>query len=133
LFKLKSPIYRSTAAYGHFGRPEFAWEKINPAYIDILNDVKSNATFIDDVKATKKQLAELSDKALIDRYNREAGNSGWNNARSKFLTCLREEIQKRNFDSSILFDYHPNTKEIRSFKLRDKVKLVEGRLELEQK
>lgn len=24
---LRKPIYRSTAAYGHFGRPEFAWEK----------------------------------------------------------------------------------------------------------
>jgi len=24
---LKSPIYHKTASYGHFGRPEFAWEK----------------------------------------------------------------------------------------------------------
>jgi len=24
---LKRPIYRQTAAYGHFGRPEFPWEK----------------------------------------------------------------------------------------------------------
>ena len=24
---LKRPIYRQTAAYGHFGRPEFSWEK----------------------------------------------------------------------------------------------------------
>jgi S-adenosylmethionine synthetase len=39
-FNLKSPIYRKTAAYGHFGRPEFTWEKINPTYIDILNGVK---------------------------------------------------------------------------------------------
>ena len=28
---LKRPIYRSTAAYGHFGRPEFAWEKTDRA------------------------------------------------------------------------------------------------------
>ena len=26
---LRKPIYRSTAAYGHFGRPEFNWEKID--------------------------------------------------------------------------------------------------------
>jgi len=26
---LKRPIYRATAAYGHFGRPEFPWEKID--------------------------------------------------------------------------------------------------------
>lgn len=25
--KLRKPIYRPTAAYGHFGRPEFSWEK----------------------------------------------------------------------------------------------------------
>ncbi|MCK5219508.1 methionine adenosyltransferase domain-containing protein, partial [bacterium] len=25
--KLRKPIYRRTAAYGHFGHPEFAWEK----------------------------------------------------------------------------------------------------------
>lgn len=26
---LKRPIYRQTAAYGHFGRPEFPWEELN--------------------------------------------------------------------------------------------------------
>lgn len=26
---LRRPIYHQTAAYGHFGRPEFPWEKIN--------------------------------------------------------------------------------------------------------
>ncbi len=26
---LKRPIYRATAAYGHFGRPEFPWEQTN--------------------------------------------------------------------------------------------------------
>jgi S-adenosylmethionine synthetase len=25
--KLRRPIYRATAAYGHFGRPDFSWEK----------------------------------------------------------------------------------------------------------
>ncbi len=31
--KLKNPIYRKTAAYGHFGRdePEFTWEKTDKA------------------------------------------------------------------------------------------------------
>jgi S-adenosylmethionine synthetase len=24
--QLKRPVFRQTAAYGHFGRPEFAWE-----------------------------------------------------------------------------------------------------------
>jgi S-adenosylmethionine synthetase len=24
---LRRPIYQATAAYGHFGRPEFSWER----------------------------------------------------------------------------------------------------------
>lgn len=32
---LRKPIYRNTAAYGHFGRPEFPWEKL-----DRVSDLK---------------------------------------------------------------------------------------------
>ncbi|MBI4019302.1 MAG: methionine adenosyltransferase [Candidatus Aenigmarchaeota archaeon] len=32
-FGLKTPIYLKTAAYGHFGRPEFPWEKTDKAEI----------------------------------------------------------------------------------------------------
>ena len=35
-FDLKRPIYRKTAAYGHFGRPEFTWEKTDMA--DMLKE-----------------------------------------------------------------------------------------------
>ena len=31
MLDLKRPIYRSTAAYGHFGRDEFSWEKTDKA------------------------------------------------------------------------------------------------------
>ena len=34
-FSLRKPIYRPTAAYGHFGRDEFPWEALN--YIDKLH------------------------------------------------------------------------------------------------
>ena len=27
--EMKKPVYRRTAAYGHFGRPDFAWERLN--------------------------------------------------------------------------------------------------------
>ena len=33
---LRRPIYKSTAAYGHFGREEFPWEQVNRA-----DDVRS--------------------------------------------------------------------------------------------
>ena len=26
---LREPVYRKTAAYGHFGRSEFAWERVD--------------------------------------------------------------------------------------------------------
>jgi S-adenosylmethionine synthetase len=35
-FDLKRPIYRQTAAYGHFGRNEFPWEKLD--YVDALHN-----------------------------------------------------------------------------------------------
>lgn len=31
--KLQKPIYEKTAAYGHFGRPDFSWEKV----VDMIN------------------------------------------------------------------------------------------------
>ena len=33
MLALKQPVYRTTAAYGHFGRDEFAWEVLNPDII----------------------------------------------------------------------------------------------------
>lgn len=36
---LLRPIYRSTAAYGHFGRPEFPWEQTNRVN-DLLENLK---------------------------------------------------------------------------------------------
>lgn len=34
---LRKPIFRKTAAYGHFGREEFAWEKLDS--ITIFNQL----------------------------------------------------------------------------------------------
>lgn len=35
---LTKPVFASTAAYGHFGRPEFSWEQL-----DMVDDIKSAA------------------------------------------------------------------------------------------
>jgi len=35
-FDLKRPIYRQTAAYGHFGREEFPWEKLD--FVDAIQN-----------------------------------------------------------------------------------------------
>ena len=36
---LLKPIYQNTAAYGHFGRQEFSWEKTNKVK-DLLSQIK---------------------------------------------------------------------------------------------
>ena len=36
---LKKPIYAKTAAYGHFGRKEFSWEKTDKVQ-DLLKEIK---------------------------------------------------------------------------------------------
>jgi S-adenosylmethionine synthetase len=41
-FDLKKPGYRKTAAYGHFGRSEFAWEKLD--YVDTLKRAAAEVT-----------------------------------------------------------------------------------------
>ncbi|XP_033731682.1 S-adenosylmethionine synthase-like [Pecten maximus] len=33
--RLHDPIYQKTACYGHFGRPEFTWEKPKPLKVDV--------------------------------------------------------------------------------------------------
>ena len=40
-FDLKRPIYRPTAAYGHFGRPDFPWEQLT--LVEALKDAASAA------------------------------------------------------------------------------------------
>ncbi len=36
---LKRPIYKETAAYGHFGRNQFPWEKLDKTIIKILENI----------------------------------------------------------------------------------------------
>jgi S-adenosylmethionine synthetase len=39
---LRKPVFTKTAAYGHFGRPEFAWEKLS-AVDELLANVSQKA------------------------------------------------------------------------------------------
>jgi S-adenosylmethionine synthetase len=39
--ELKRPIYRQTAAYGHFGNPDFSWEKL-----DLVETLKKAADLV---------------------------------------------------------------------------------------
>lgn len=69
-----------------------------------------------------KQLSQLSDTELIDRFNAEVGNRGWGNARMYFLHCLRAELNSRSFDSTCVVSDS-------GLQLRKQVRLVNGKLE----
>ncbi len=62
--KLLRPIYRDTAAYGHFGREEFTWERTNRARAiasDLLGSAKGVVTTAK--KAAKKTAKKAAKKA----------------------------------------------------------------------
>ena len=50
---LLSPIYRATSAYGHFGRPEFSWEKTDRAE-QLASDLLGKARLKSAVQPVKK-------------------------------------------------------------------------------
>ena len=70
-------------------------------------------------------VAELTNEQLVARFNREVGNRAWGNARMYFLSCLGDEIRKRDFDSTIVHS------DGGGLKLSRRVRLIDGRLELE--
>jgi S-adenosylmethionine synthetase len=46
---LLAPQYHATSAYGHFGRPEFSWEKVNRAAVmasDLLGGKIKGTTIV---------------------------------------------------------------------------------------
>jgi hypothetical protein len=81
-------------------------------------------------QSTIESLAKLSDHQLIDSFNREVGNGGWGTARADYIHCLRCEIKRRAFDSSLIF--HTTTFEDGSvsqgLSFKRKVKLRNGKL-----
>ena len=70
-------------------------------------------------------VAELTDQQLVARFNREVGNRAWCNARMYFLSCLGDEIRKRDFDSTIV---HSDSG---GLKLSRRVRLIDVRLEFD--
>lgn len=62
MLDLRRPMYRKTAAYGHFGRelPEFTWEKTDR--VDALKDFISQASNVKPLKVKKSQSATVEAK-----------------------------------------------------------------------
>lgn len=73
-----------------------------------------------------KQLSGLSDEQLVARFNQDVGNTGWGNARSYCLTCLRMEMERRSLDASVAIKDD-------GFSLAKRVKLVGDRLVIDSR
>jgi S-adenosylmethionine synthetase len=66
---LLRPIYRATSAYGHFGRPEFSWEKTDRAE-EIAAALLSGAK-----RATASTAGTAEPKEVVARSNGRAGKA----------------------------------------------------------
>lgn len=77
----------------------------------------------------QERLAALSDLELVDTYNREVNCKGWGTSRGYYLNCLREAMEQRNFDASLVINR--NTKEeMNTFSLAFPVTLDTNNLKL---
>jgi hypothetical protein len=72
----------------------------------------------------RETMQKATDQELVNYFNKEVGNTGWGNARSYYLAALREEITKRDMDSSIII--HEG-----GLSLKRNVKLSNGKLEFD--
>jgi len=63
---LLAPIYRQTAAYGHFGRPEFSWEKTDRAE-QIADDLLRGSSTGGDVPSKRGRVNGASEKKAAAR------------------------------------------------------------------
>lgn len=50
------------------------------------------------------EFSELSDEALIDRFNNEVGNQGWTSSRASFLAAMHTQFEQRGIDFSLIGD-----------------------------
>ena len=73
------------------------------------------------------QYSAYSDTELIQSFNGGVRIKAWGFYRAAQVDSLREEILRRDFDSSILFDKEDDGKVI-SFKLSHKVVLIDNKL-----
>lgn len=65
---------------------------------------------------------KMNNKDLITAFNKEVGNNGWTTSRSIYIAALREELNTRKFDSSLV-----GKRKFLSF--AQKVKLVDNKIE----
>ncbi len=69
----------------------------------------------------RETMQNATDQELVNFFNKQVGNTGWGSARSYYLAALREEITKRDMDSSLII--HAG-----GLRLSRKVKLSNGKL-----
>ena len=72
----------------------------------------------------RETMQNATHQELVNFFNKQVGNTGWGSARSYYLAALREEITKRDMDSSI--NIH-----VGGLSFNRNVKLINGKLEFD--
>ncbi|NTS43003.1 methionine adenosyltransferase [Flavisolibacter sp. BT320] len=93
---LKRPIYQSTAAYGHFGKEHLPWEKLDEDILHALQKLYGQRA----ERLTASDFTGCSVEELVERVNKEVGNSGWTSSRAEYLAALKEALLSSGFDCS---------------------------------
>ena len=63
---------------------------------------ESGASQRDFYEEFRTKFIGLSNKDLIQAFNREVGNPGWTSARAAYLTALHQEFEDRGLDYSLI-------------------------------
>jgi hypothetical protein len=77
----------------------------------------------------QERLAALSDLELVAAYNREVNCKGWGTSRGYYLNYLRDAMEQRNFDASLVINRNSQG-EINTFSLAFPVTLDTNNLKL---
>jgi hypothetical protein len=87
--ELNRPIYRQTAAGGHFGRGDSTF---GPVRVDLPWERADRSTSLE---RRRLRLGERSEQDLIDALNQCLASSGWVAAKGRYLVALRDELASR--------------------------------------
>ncbi len=98
---LRRPIYRKTAAYGHFGRndKDFTWEKLDLVDTLLQGDQQLNVTYttiITSIRGTHefRKQGQYKVADLSARGGRATSSIEWAESRMPVLMALREKYRK---------------------------------------
>ncbi|RYE57675.1 MAG: methionine adenosyltransferase [Sphingobacteriales bacterium] len=94
--RLKTPIYLTTAAYGHFGKDGLPWEILDKSKVEALKQLHASL----EKRSSRFDFKDKAIDELVVLLNQQVGNPGWGTARSEYLYALRKAFLQSGYDCS---------------------------------